>query len=455
MITYGTYDLLHRGHVRLLERARALGDYLIVGVTSDSFDRARGKLNVFQPLSDRMNAVLATGIPDKVIVEEFQGQKVSDIVRYGADVFAIGSDWEGRFDYLKRYCEVVYLPRTEGVSSTELRSERTRAIRLGLIGATHVTEWMVAECGHVAGVSVSGLRALDGEDGSMAGRLGVAGPESLEGLLGMSDAVYAQVPLGSRADVVRAALDSGAHVLCEGAPALSVAEAEGLFGLARERGLVLMEANKTLYFPAFERLRLLVASGVVGEVKDVRASNSHIDPRVDRADPLQGAFYDMAPYITLPALALLGRGWVDSRLTCQYEGDYCDWARLDLLYPGATATLCAGQGVKTENDMVITGTAGYIHVPAPWWKTEYFEVRGEDLRDTRKHYHECAGTGLRYELFEFLRRVNEGDAGAPPARPDEDTLAVVGLVERFGRGDVTRLENGGRGLGGGETVTDR
>ena len=124
VITYGTYDLLHFGHIRLLERAKALGDYLIVGITSDAFDRDRGKLNVFQPLSDRMNAVIATGIPDKVVVEEFQGQKISDIQKYGVDIFAIGSDWEGKFDFLKKYCDVVYLERTRGVSSTELRAER-------------------------------------------------------------------------------------------------------------------------------------------------------------------------------------------------------------------------------------------------------------------------------------------------------------------------------------------
>ena len=103
VITYGTYDLLHYGHTALLERARALGDYLIVGVTSDAFDRSRGKLNVHQNLSDRLQAVVATGLVDEVIVEEYQGQKISDIKKYGVDIFAIGSDWEGKFDYLNNY----------------------------------------------------------------------------------------------------------------------------------------------------------------------------------------------------------------------------------------------------------------------------------------------------------------------------------------------------------------
>ena len=133
VITYGTYDLFHYGHQRLLERARALGDYLSVGVTADGFDRARGKINVQQSLMERMEAVKATGLADEVIVEEYEGQKIDDILRYGVDVFAIGSDWKGYFDYLKEYCEVVYLERTAGVSSSDLRAENS-GLRLGLVG---------------------------------------------------------------------------------------------------------------------------------------------------------------------------------------------------------------------------------------------------------------------------------------------------------------------------------
>ena len=107
VITYGTFDLLHYGHINLLKRAKALGDYLIVGVTTDSFDISRGKLNVQQSLMERIQAVKDTGLADEVIPEEYIGQKIDDIRRYHIDVFAIGSDWEGKFDYLKEYCEVV------------------------------------------------------------------------------------------------------------------------------------------------------------------------------------------------------------------------------------------------------------------------------------------------------------------------------------------------------------
>ncbi len=123
VITYGTFDLLHVGHLNILRRAKALGDYLIVGVTTDEFDRARGKLNVHDSLEERIAAVRATGYADEIITESYVGQKIDDVQKYGVDVFVLGSDWEGKCDFLKPYCEVVYLPRTEGVSSTMLREE--------------------------------------------------------------------------------------------------------------------------------------------------------------------------------------------------------------------------------------------------------------------------------------------------------------------------------------------
>ena len=130
VITYGTYDLLHYGHIKLLERAKGLGDYLIVGVTTDDFDKTRGKINVQQSLMERIEAVRATGLADKIIVEEYEGQKIDDIRRYDVDIFTVGSDWAGKFDYLNEYCKVVYLPRTEGISSSEVQSGQCK-LRMG------------------------------------------------------------------------------------------------------------------------------------------------------------------------------------------------------------------------------------------------------------------------------------------------------------------------------------
>ena len=143
VITYGTYDLFHRGHLNLLKRAKELGDYLIVGVTTDNFDLGRGKLNVCNNVIERIEAIKQTGLADQIIIEEYNGQKIDDILKYNVDIFAIGSDWEGKFDYLKEYCEVVYLPRTEGISSTTLREKQRDIIRIGIIGTGNIAKRFV------------------------------------------------------------------------------------------------------------------------------------------------------------------------------------------------------------------------------------------------------------------------------------------------------------------------
>lgn len=120
VITYGTYDVLHFGHINLLKRAKALGDYLIVGLSTDEFNAIKGKKS-FYSYEQRKKILEAIRYVDLVIPEDNWGQKVKDIKEYKADVFVMGSDWENKFNELKEVCEVVYLPRTEDVSSTETK----------------------------------------------------------------------------------------------------------------------------------------------------------------------------------------------------------------------------------------------------------------------------------------------------------------------------------------------
>ena len=148
VITYGTFDLFHQGHYNLLKRAKDLGDYLIVGVTTDNFDLERGKMNTCNNVMERIEAVKATGLADLILIEEYRGQKIDDIQKYGVDVFAIGSDWEGYFDYLNEFCQVVYLPRTQGISSTQLREERP-VVKIGIIGTGSIASRFVPESSYV------------------------------------------------------------------------------------------------------------------------------------------------------------------------------------------------------------------------------------------------------------------------------------------------------------------
>ena len=133
VITYGTFDLFHKVHYNILKRAKEYCDYLIVCVTGDSYDIVRGKLSVKDSLATRIENVKKTGLVDEIIVEEYLGQKISDIIKYDIDTFVIGDDWKGKFDHLSRYCEMVYLERTKNISSTKLREENFTKYNIAII----------------------------------------------------------------------------------------------------------------------------------------------------------------------------------------------------------------------------------------------------------------------------------------------------------------------------------
>jgi len=122
ILTYGTFDMFHIGHLKLLKRLSLLGDQLIVAVSTDEFNEIKGKKTII-PYAQRAEIVEAIKYVDMVIPENDWQQKVTDIQKYNVDVFAMGHDWEGKFDELKEHCEVVYLPRTEGISTTALKEQ--------------------------------------------------------------------------------------------------------------------------------------------------------------------------------------------------------------------------------------------------------------------------------------------------------------------------------------------
>ncbi|HUQ00437.1 MAG TPA: adenylyltransferase/cytidyltransferase family protein, partial [Aeromicrobium sp.] len=215
VITYGTFDLFHEGHVRLLERAKALGDYLIVAVTTENFDDARGKLNVQQSLMERIRNVQDSGLADQVIIEEYEGQKINDIQKYGVDVFAIGSDWLGKFDYLNDYCEVVYLERTKGVSSTQLRNEDAGILRIGVAGTGRIAHRFVDEARFVSGVDIEGAWSRDADNVKAfvdKHELDLAAGSYAE-LLDACGAIYVATPHRTNVEYALQAIEAGKHVL--------------------------------------------------------------------------------------------------------------------------------------------------------------------------------------------------------------------------------------------------
>lgn len=437
VITYGTYDLLHYGHIRLLERAKSLGDYLIVGVTADGFDMARGKINVQQSLMERIEAVKATGLADEIVVEEYEGQKIDDIRRLGVDIFTVGSDWVGHFDYLNEYCKVVYLDRTQGVSSSEIRSEK-RELRIGLVGESGILNKFAAECHYVNGIVVTGVCTQDDKEFSDEVKSLPLKTNTLDELLAVCDAIYVASHPSKHYEQIKTALLAEKHVLCESPIALSVSEYKELVRLAHERGLILMDSLKTAYSTAYNRMLLLVKSGIIGEVKSVDSiCTSLSDLEKKSGKPTEHTWNSICawgPTAMLPIFQLLGSEYVSRQMTSHLIApDFDSFTKVAFVYPHAVASLKVGKGVKSEGELIISGTKSYVYVPAPWWKTDYFEVRYENPANNKRYFYQLNGEGIRYEIVSFLKAIQIGNSFS--YINDSCSEAIVKIIEDFYHGN--------------------
>lgn len=443
VITYGTYDLLHQGHINLLRRAKELGDYLIVGVTSDSFDRGRGKLNVRNNVLERVEAVKATGYADEVIIEDYLGQKIDDIQKYDVDIFAIGSDWVGKFDYLNEYCKVVYLPRTEGISSTMLRAESQDTYKIGVIGSGRIANRFVPETKVVNGAEVVAvLNPYKDEAEVFARKHNLEAYTNFDDFIVRVDVVYIASPHLTHYDYIKRSLLAGKHVLCEIPFTLKKEEALELYRLAEEKNLVLMEASKTAYCPAFGHIVTLIKSGIIGDVVDVKASLSKmVEPPTRELDAEQagGAMTEHAPLTVMAIIKLLGLDWKDVDFHTKRENGVDIYTKGVINYPHATSSFTLGIGVKTEGNLVISGTKGYVYVPAPWWLTDFFEVRYEDLTKNKKYFYSYDGEGLRYEIQEWLSMIVNQRRSCYKLRRLE-SVAIAEIIEKYRKGEsVTEI----------------
>ncbi|MFI3319047.1 MAG: Gfo/Idh/MocA family oxidoreductase [Rikenellaceae bacterium] len=435
ILTYGTYDLLHYGHVNLLKRAKALGDYLIVGVTTDNYDKNRGKLNVQNSLMKRIEDVRALNIADEIIIEEYEGQKIDDIKRYDVDIFTIGSDWVGKFDYLKEYCDVVYLDRTKGVSSTDLRSGVNRTLRLGVVGCGRIASRFLRESKYVSGVELVGVfnpNVVSAKKFCDTNELEFYTSDMAKFLENI-DAAYIASPHRTHFQYAKTCIENHKHVLCEKPICLSMHEAKELFTLASNYNVVLKEGIKTAYCPGFNHLCALVKSGCIGDIVDVTASFTMLkdgDLRELDATRDGGSMNELASYPLLAIFKLLGLDYKSVSFCSRMRNGIDEFTKGVIIYENAIASFAVGLRAKTEGEMIITGTKGYAYIPAPWWKTSYFELRYEKSSDVRKYFYSFEGEGLRYELLEFLQQINNSHHIDYKLYKDE-SIKICEVIEQF------------------------
>lgn len=394
VITYGTFDLFHTGHYNIIKRAKERGDYLIVGVTSDAYDKTRGKLNVKQSVSERIENVKKTGLADKIIVEEYMGQKIDDIIKYNVDELVLGSDWLGKFDYLKEYCDVVYLERTKGVSSTQIRQKQYGILKIGYAGHYKKSKNIILESKYVSGLEFT---ISYNEDEKVASK--VCEENMLEtytsnynNFLNKVDAIYMS-QIDNQYEYIKKALQNNKSVLFERNNDLRDKELIELYDLAKKNNLVLFEAINTCYCPGFSRLTSMIKAGSIGNVKNIDITYSND----------QKSIKDALIYPLMATAKILGTNYSSIDKFDVHENNKVIFRKLIIKYNNAIATIQISQGMNLNDELTIIGTNGYTIVEKPWWKTETFTIYNREK--TRKHCFDFDEEGIRYELSDFLNTV--------------------------------------------------
>ena len=403
VITYGTFDLFHKGHYNIIKRAKALGDYLIVGVTSESYDIERGKLNVRDSLIKRIENVRRTGLADEIIIEEYQGQKVNDIIKYDIDVLVVGSDWRGKFDYLKNYCDVIYLERTKNISSTKLRSEGI-IFNMGIVTDDIKDNGFVQESKYVSGVHVERVFSEDekiAEDFCSQYELD-SWWSDYDKFLSDVDIVYIKCRQSRRAEFIERAIEQGKYVISDAPVTLSSDKLRELFEKAKEHKVVLIERLTLVYLRAFNQLVWLVHSNLVGNIVSVKCAISQ--------DDFEGgkSFNETVSSALCAVMKLLGKDCleVNTNAVTDEQGKFV-YDMITMKYKNALATIEIGTTVDVEDELVIIGSNGRVTIPNDWWNTGYFEANISGKEFLKRYSFNFEGNGFRYLLQELMIMIRD------------------------------------------------
>lgn len=318
-----------------------------------------------------------------------------------------------------------------------LCNNRVKNIRLGIIGTGRIAKRFVPEVEYVNGINAEiayNPRLESAKIFAQEGKLSKY-TDKKEELYLNCDAVYIATPHNTHYEYIKDALENGKHVLCEKPMVLKEGEARELFQQATNNKLILMEALKTAYAPGFIQLISNIKNNKIGKVCDVEACFTKLVPhskaREFDINENGGSFTELGSYPLLAITKILGRDCKDVKFVSFIDINGVDlYTKVYMRYENAVAMVKVGLGVKSEGNLVISGTKGYILAESPWWMTKKFEVCYENREENKKYKTEYEGQGLRYEIEAFLSRIkslNEFEEGFTR----EDSIFLAEIMENY------------------------
>ena len=432
VITYGTFDLFHIGHYNILKRAKEYGDYLIVGVTGENYDAERGKLSVQDSLSKRIENVKKTGFADLIIVEEYLGQKISDIIKYDIDTFVIGSDWKGKFDHLRKYCDVIYLERTKDISSTQLRQKHLNIYKMGIVTDSLYDRDAVIESKSVSGIHVENVFA---ENEELAKKIALKyeldkGFSNYYDFLNNVDIVYIKVSQKKREKYARMAIERKKHVICDVPLSLDSEANCRLVELAKKNDAILMDNVSMLYLQSFGQLSWMTRGNIIGDVLSIKCyiSKENFDS-VDEKSIIEIAYYPICAVIKL-----LGNEFKNysCKIVKSDDGEVI-YGTIELIYDKATVFVEIGMGIRLEDSMIITGSEGVIVVPDDWWNLGYFKMRKNGEYKFKRYSFNFDGNGFRYIIRNLLHMIKNRQMIGTQRDSLKDSEAVLLILNEVNK----------------------
>lgn len=406
VLTYGTFDLFHKGHYNILKRAKDEGDYLIVGVTGERYDAERGKLSVQDSLATRIENVKKTGFADMIIVEEYLGQKISDILKYNVDVLVVGSDWKGKFDHLNKYCEVKYLERTKNISSTQIREESLKIFSFGIATDNTDDNQAILETKSVSGIHAESVYAADQKivDEFVSKYELDGGYTDYDMFLNTVDIVYVKTDISSRAELTRRALEKGKSVICDAPVSYDHSIGREMEELATENNAYFLRNVTTNYLQGFGQLMWVAGGNLIGDIIHVKSRTT----RKYFEDREQMSFYETAYYAISAIVKILGGDYEssDCKLIRDKNGEII-FGEYYIKYPNAVATAEVSMNLDMENGMEIIGTHGNIEVPEDWWRVGYFRAKMDNKTNPTRYTSNFDGNGFRYLIREMQTMLKQ------------------------------------------------